>query len=252
MDVYRSTNGLFLNSKCIFVEYVDIIKSPYFILAWVLSTSKDILKEPFDTGVLNGLDADELAEWYYHRKHQNLLLDLIPNEKYGEVDLDKVDSLLDQQIQDSSALLDSCPLLNFGKALQILCFLNDGLFLPEMQIYYPFKNETIHSDILGVFENIEGVSEKSQINIKYVYGDIGDVLRNVPDDSTYVFSDISNVLVLEELGKLDYASILIPSEYHYNFDDEDEDYLINFDELAKEHPFKFSTFLASIVTEEDE
>ena len=74
-------------------------------------------------------------------------------------------------------------------------------------------------------------------------GDIVDALKKVPDDSTYAFSDITNVNALEYVGKLQYSSIIIPQEYGYNVDD--GKFIIDFDLLRKEAVFKLDQFYAT-------
>lgn len=233
--VIRSSDSVFLNSKCVFVEYIDIIKSPYFLLLYAMSTSKESLKEPFDVSpIRNAKTSTDLAEWYYGRKNQNPFIDLIPDDKIGDVDLDKVDELLNHQLEEASSVVKVTTALNFASVIKKLMH-SDSILVPKVYIYYPYDNPVIREDVENTFDNPD---------IQFVCGDLKEILKNVPNDSTFVFSDITNVLLLEELGKLDMSSIIIPLDYNYN-KDENGRFIVDTQTLAKDHVFKLNYFLAS-------
>ena len=222
--------------KCEFVEYIDIIKSPYFLFLYALSSSKEdkILKEPFDTEVIRNIkDPDDLATWYYSRKNQNPLFDLIPEDRISVTNFDKVDEFMDIQIRDNPILIDGSSQLNFVHVIRSL--MTDSILVPKVYIWYPYDNPNVKSDVDKLFENK---------NVEFVHGDISKCLKDISNDSTFVFSDITNILVLEELGKLDMSSILLPVDFKYNLD-EDENRLINIEQLQNDHTFKVNYFVAT-------
>ena len=97
-------------------------------------------------------------------------------------------------------------------------------------IWYPIKNEKVEEDVNELF------GEKVQIK----FGPIDEVLRKVPEDSTYVFSDITNIILLEDLGKLKYSSVVVPYNISYNMIG--DKLKINIEEYEKYNLFKFTFF----------
>ena len=71
-----SFEEVFLNSKSIFVEYVDLIKPTYYPLIQFMS-KKETDDTIYDLSKIHGLNNEELGDWYVGRKHQNPLLDLV-------------------------------------------------------------------------------------------------------------------------------------------------------------------------------
>lgn len=234
--IIRSSDSVFLNSKCVFVEYIDIIKSPYFLFLYAISSSDDkkILKEPFDMEPIRNIkDPDELATWYYCRRNQNPLFDLIPDSRISVTNFDKVDEFIDAQLRENEILITGSSPLNFVEVIKKL--MTDSILVPKVIIWYPYNNPNIRKDIKELFENSY---------VEFVYGDISKCLKDIPQDSTYVLSDITNLIVLEELGKLDMSSILLPVDFKYNLDEEEKS-LIDLDQLQNDHIFKINHFVAT-------
>ena len=234
--IIRSSDSVFLNSKCVFVEYIDIIKSPYFLFLYALSSADDdkILKEPFDMEPIRNIkDPDELATWYYCRRSQNPLFDLIPDERISITNFDRVDEFMDLQLKENDVLIKGSSPLNFVNVIKNL--MTDSILVPKVYIWYPYDNPNVRSDIDELFDNKD---------VEFVHGDITKCLKYIPEDSTYVFSDITNLIVLEELGKLDMSSILLPVDFRYNLDDKEKP-LIDIEQLQNDHPFKVDRFVAT-------
>ena len=231
----RSADSVFLNSKSVFVEYIDVIKSPYFLFLYaIMSSDKTVLKEPFDMEIIKNIkDTEELVKWYYCRKNQNPLFDLISDESMATVKFDNVDDFMNKQLEENEVLIKGSSPLNFASVIQKL--MTDSILVQKVYIWYPYDNRNIRNDIQTLFQNKD---------IEFVYGPIDKCLKNIPNDSTYVFSDITNILVLEELEKLDMASILLPVDFAYNLDENDQS-LIDLDGLQKDHVFKVNRFLST-------
>lgn len=231
----RAYDGMFLNSKGIFVEYVDIIKAPYFMLLFALIGDGKV-PHPFTISDLRTKSFDDLLEWYYLRNNQNIFIDLLEDEYKDKVRTKDVDRFLDSLI--TKDILEVSNLLNFGNVLNKLYLSNPGLS-GTVYIWYPFDNKDVIEDIKTAFSGID--------KLKILTGDIVDALKEVPDDSTYVFSDASNINVLEEIGKLDFSSIIIPEDYEYNKNQGVP--IIDYRLLAKDHVFKINKFFATITQE---
>ena len=229
-----SFDSVFLNSESIFIEYVDIIRATYYPL---LNLMRKHEEHPlYDLSKINNLSVEEFGDWYISRKHQNPLLDLFPDDNMNHPGSVLMDSILDEQISKVPQLLKMAPILNGGKVLKNL--FKDGNQLVEggFYIWYPTMNKSVINDINTTFESI----------MKYGHiltGPIDEALTHVPNDSTYIFSDITNINVMHDIGKLAYSSIIIPVEYGYNAND--GKYIIDFDMLRKEVVFKLDEFYAT-------
>ena len=228
---FRAPNEIFQNSQCLFIEYTDIIRSPYFIFLMLMNQNPNNFSKNFNLDIFNGYGIEELSEWYIHRKHQNPLVELINPELREKIRTKDLDEFMNQQIKDHADLVKLSPLLNFGNAI---------LSIPEnivksTIIWYPFENTTIEDDIEETFGD----------NVKFVTGNLSDALDLVPKDATYVFSDVTNIDLLYEKKKLYLSSVIIAQEYGYNYQDS-ERLKIDTDEYQKDVMFKIDLFNASL------
>lgn len=241
----RCDDFIFYNSKAVFVEYIDVIRSPYFpILFSMANRTEQTPNSIFDFSSVAGMDADELCNVYYSRRNQNVFYDFV--RKGVPVEYEKVDKMADMLIEENPEIIFRSEELNFVNVLTALMW-KDSLLAKKAIIYYPFDNPTVKKDVAKLFD--------FNTNIEFACGPIEDVLKEVPDDSTYVFSDITNIETLERLGKLEMSSILVPLEYGYNYvdnNDLDSDLLIDIEEYSKNTVFKFDMFLASINVPDNE
>lgn len=144
-----------------------------------------------------------------------------------------MDDLINSQLERIPSLVKRSPLLAMGRVIQELMRDKKNGIVKKFFIYNRYENTSIAEDLLDVFDE----------DIIFLTGELPDALKEVPDDSTYVFSDITNVSVLAECDKLNYSSILIPYEYAYNKTSEG-DYLIKIDEYMKNYLFKIDFFNA--------
>lgn len=228
---------LFTNSKSIFIEYIDIIRAPYFSFLNALMKSPHIENSIFDYSKIEGLTEEGLGHFYYNRRNQNFLYDLV---KEGvNPDYDKLDMVLDNGLKDVPELVTLSPELNFVEVLRKLMW-KDSLIANKVYIYYPFDNPSIKKDVADTFS--------FNIDIKFVSGDLEDVLKDVPTDSTYVFSDITKIELLDKMDRIQLSSILVPKDYGYNYEDPEDrnsNLLVNISDYSKEFMFHFNTFSAS-------
>lgn len=230
-----SFHEVFLNSQSIFVEYVDLIKPTYYPLLQFMSSHENTDHPIFDLSKISGLSSEKLGDWYVSRNHQNPLLDLVRDDIQSKYPSKYFDDMLNKQIEEVPFLVNSATIFNVGNVLLSL-FSQDNHLVKNFFIWYPYENETVKKDIEDTFDPIMKYGE-------ILTGDIQEALKKVPEDSTYIFSDITNVNVLEYLGKLAYSSIIIPQEYGYNA--MDGKFIIDFDLLRKETVFKLDQFYAT-------
>ena len=228
---FRSNDVMFQNAHCLFIEYTDIIRSPYFIFLTLMMKSPEKFSKYYKLDIFDNYDIEGLSEWYIHRKNQNPLVDLLTDEARETLSEEKLDEFINEQIIEHKELIELSPLLNLGNVL----FNLSEEVVKSVVIWYPYKNSTIEKDIHDTFGD----------GVKFMYGNLFNVLDQIPKDSTYIFSDITNIDLLYEKKKLHLSSIIIPNEYGYNYINDDI-LKINVDEYQKDVVFKLDFFSASI------
>ena len=238
-NVVVTYNSPFLNTDCIFIEYDDVIKSPFFIfLLAVTVKDNDTLKIIFDLSEIENMDVDELYLWYINRKYKNIFecLPLQENvmEIYFENDENKFHEWCEVTLYDiintNEYLVNHDVDLNFAHSLDILI---KKTLVGKYYIYSPIYSRTIENDIIKRYGN----------KITYVSGDLNEVLikNNITSNSTFVFSDIRNIKALEECKLLNYSSVIIADKYQYNYKD-DANLVIDIDHYSSSFLFKLDFF----------
>lgn len=229
-----SGDFVFLNSKAIFVEYVDIIRAPYFFMMYALTKNDLPENSAVDTSPIRNMTEQQLSDFYYGRRYQNPLYSLA---KFG-ADFNVLDMVLDRSI--GGITIENSPLLKFSDTIKILMHA-DSLLTKKVFIYYPYDNPAIRADVKKTFYFSN--------DIEFVCGDLDEALKKVPADSTYCFSDAMKIENLFNLGKLNLSSILLPYEYGYNYEDPNNTngkLLVDLDKYRESTIFKVDFFLASI------
>lgn len=234
--VFRTNNSnFFTNSSCIFIEYCDGLALPWLVFLSFLA-NMPTMDKLFNLEKIRCLDEFGLMEWYLNRKHRNPLYDLC----YFDVDDvnlsdDELDFLsgLDDMLEEALMNEHLYEISLTTNAVPIIQHILMAEFVPRVIVYHPVDNPYIKDDIHEMF------GEKAEL----MTGDIEDVLKNVPNDSMYIFSDAENISLLEDIDKLDYSAILAVQDYSYNWVSDDK-FLVDFDELEKDHIFKYAYFVA--------
>lgn len=225
---FRSSNRPFQNSTCVFAEYVDIIQIPWFTLLTFLKDSTG-LEGLFNFEEIRYLSPQALLNHYFNREHRNPLIEFISNPKDIIVYEDN-DRLLDDLVNGSEIFFN--PDLDTFVTPMVNNLISNSL-IDKLVIYYPTENEFVKADVFKKF------GTKAQC----VFGDLTQVLQDIPTDTTYIFSDVLNVLKLEELKKINYSAIMLPLDYRYNFtDNSKEKYIVDMDYLSEKYTFKWSIF----------
>lgn len=229
----RSNDIMFSNSRCLFIEYNDIIKSPWFMLLLTMSRIPSQFSKYFNVDRLMGLDSTGLSEWYIHRKNQNPLSDLVKPEFRNKITINYLDDMVNPIITENPDLIKLSPILNVGKTLQALPYGKDSI-IKKVVVWSQYDNEEIKKDLYDTFGQ----------DINYATGNIETVLKTIPDDSTYIFSDITNISILYDINKLKYSSVIVPEEYWYN--SVDDTLKINLDAYKDACDFIYTSIYASI------
>lgn len=234
---FISYNSMFLNTDSIFIEYNDVIKSPFLLYLFLIREDEQ-MKTIFDLNEIESLSLEELYEWYITRPYQNILkcLKLQPGiyeQCFANTDINFdsfCDDILYNSLNNNKEIINKSVELNFSDALKKLM---SGTYVNKFYIYTPIKSESIEEDLIETFGN----------KITYVYGNLENVLKenNISNNSTFVFSDISKILALNNVGLLNLASVVIADRYFYNFNDKNE-INIDLENLSSNPLFKLNFF----------
>lgn len=225
--------SVFLNSDYIVIEYIDLLKSPYFMLLSVLK-SNEKFRGLLNLSGIEHLDNAGLWEWYVNRKHQNFFADLVIQDK---VDMEYLNQLLEDQISLSKEFYKRAAPLNLVSSL---ISMTQKEIAGGVIIYYPHNNSFAKDDLARI------------TGYDYTFmSDFNEVMEKAKENSTYFLSDIKKIWQMKEHGCLKFSSITLPIEYRYNKKNM-TDFDIDFNELTKTDPFKLSYFMACTkITKED-
>lgn len=224
--IYVTSDTIFTNSQCLFVEYNDVIKMPMFVLLLILKNNKS-MKNIFNMREIVNLSLPELYEWYTTRKHINFLEDL--PLKVSNLPDNFFDETLNDLMLKSKDLYNNIGELSFADVLRMV--IAQEKLVKRIVIYNKGNNDFIRNDVYEMYGD----------HVEFIYGNFREVIENIPNDSTYVFSDINKINILAEMERLNFASILIPHGYRYNLIDS-ETYKVNFEELLSKFTFKYEFF----------
>lgn len=242
--IILSTEGVFMNSDALFIEYLDVIKSPFYIFLKMINSpkGKEVLNKIFDLSEIDGKTDDELYEWYIERDNQNIFKSFNMNEECRNDifhnDESEIESFCytmeEKELLDIPELVSQNAWLNFDLVLRnLIGDKNNAGMVKKVYIWHPYYVESIEKDIHERYGNF----------IQFVYGDMQKVLieNKITSDTTFVFSNILHILNLIQTNLLNYSSIIIADEYFYNYNNEMEP-IINFEELLKNYIFKIDFF----------
>ena len=228
----------FLNSDCIFVEYDDVIKSPFFCFLHFIANNSEALSVIFDLSEIRGLSIEELYEWYINREEKNILLNFpVYDEAIEELFRGNIEAviswtqdLLFKELDSIGYFVKQDSHLNFHDTLLTLM---DKSIVKKIYIYGEIYSKSIEKDIEIMYDG----------KAKYVYGDLVKVLKEneITSNSTFVFSDITKINSLKEAGILNLSSVIIADRYGYNYGGENE-VVIDLEKYLSEDTFKLDFF----------
>ena len=226
----HAPNALFLNAECLFVEYQDIIKMPWYVLMSVIHQNEK-LAPLINVNHIDGLDDIGLMEWYCQRSNRNPLID-IASAPLDKVDYDEILTVL---MKNSPILYEVDTELNAVGVIKLA--LRQGI-VKQVIIYSDEVNQVIVDDAYKLF---------GKNRVKVFCGNLPQVLERMPQDSSYMISDFNKIISIADAGKLDYASLILPYDYSYNFvidEKRERTPIVDMTYLGKDHLFKYSYFNA--------
>ena len=233
----QKDKSIFYNADYVVVEYMDIIKSPSFVLLKKirdqLSKEDFKLKDIIKVNQIEDLSDNALAEWYINRKYQNIFKCLMSEDI--TLTEDQYEEFLKSQLSLSNRFfIDATPL----PFLETLMNIKKLRMINDVIIYAPYCLDYIEEDLNRI------------TNSTFTYMDnFDEVIDLAKNNSTYFLSDITKILQMKEKDCLKYSSVTIPMDYRYNKKNQ-KDFLIDYDELIKTDIFKLSFFYALLVDTE--
>lgn len=234
--VIMTTDDIFLNSDCLFIEFNDVLRSPWFALLCMLQKN-EMLNTIFDMSEIKDMNIDELYEWYVNRDFKSVFKNFpITEEGFESIfksNTEIIESWIDefekQEFMSFNSAIEVETDLNFMRALKMIF---GTKMIKRIIVYSEYYNKAIEEFLLENFGT----------KVEYVSGALGEVLctKKITSNSTFVFSDIENILILEKCDLLNFSSICIADRYGYNYDK--DKVRIDTDELAKKYVFKLDFF----------
>lgn len=236
--IIKTYNNVFLNSNTVVVEYNDVLKCPFFVLFTSLIKNEEF-KNIFDMNEFMNMSNDDLYYYYITRKDSNVLKTLnIKQNAFDNIFNKNIDLLykwietfMYEEIDLFQEFTEFDLKFNFVDVLKRLI---NTKIVKNIFIFSENKSINIEKDISRLFGN----------NATYVYGSLEDIItnNNIDNDTTFVFSNIKNILVLDKIKKLNLSTVLIADKFGYNYKEDDETPIVDIDSLYENNIFKFSFF----------
>lgn len=220
--VIITQDSIFQNAKCLFIEYYDVMRAPWLVLTRHIA-EHHILDDVLDMSETSGWQDGGWLEWYANRPYRNPLR-CFPSECTGEA----LDDILDRMMDNTEIINHELTLTFYGVLYKLVTLSNVA---EQIVVYTPTYHNAIQNEI---YTNIGH-------GVEYVTGKIEEVLETIPTDTTYVFSDVNLITVLEKLGRIQFSSIILASGFAYNAH-KDGTALIDFKSLFDKYIFRFSMF----------
>lgn len=225
---FRAPANVLYNTECLFIQYHDIIRCPWFTVLRLIQHNADVLNlVSFDE--IDDTDISAQFEWYINRKTRNFLDALPTNPNMPDLTAWKQDILTSiSQVIYTTGIVDKTLLLSPTIVLRTLF---DEKVVKKVVIWDEMGLDGIDKDIYAIFEGVD--------NHLFTFwsGPIGDRIKTLPVDTTYFISDIEFINKLIEFEHLSLASIILGD---YNYNKRDGELKINIEELIKKYTFKFA------------
>lgn len=235
--VILTYDNTFLNADSIFIEFDDVINSPFFTFLFHMKEN-EAFKEIFDTSEIEDYSIEELYEWYLNRTHKNILWNIPIKElvmekifNYDDVKFFQwCEEFLYKELDAIPSLIEHGTELNFYNILRMLL---GKKIVKEIYIYSEYYSDTIKEYIEREFDS----------NINYVSGSLDEIIakEGITSNSTFIFSDITKINELQDAGILNLSSVIIADRYAYNYDGENNP-CIDLEDLYSNSVFKLDFF----------
>lgn len=227
-------DSVFSNTDCLFCEFNDIITPTWLaIISHLLRARPKAVEEFLDLNKVSYLSGNDLIRWYATRKHRNALIDL----KKDDIPDTIVDSIANDLFETRYAYYnyeDKPFIMNYAYTLT-KTIRTASIIIKKFVIYVEQCNKEVDDFITTLYGN----------NVDIRSGDLVAALSDIPNNSTFVLSDIHKVEAMIKAGKLQGSSIILADGYGYNYKSTpgvDEDLVVDVMSMMEHIPFKFNTF----------
>ena len=225
---------IFYNADYLVIEYLDFIKSPYFVLLQYIQKNEK-LRPILRLEEIESFDLASLYEWYVNRKHQNFLIDL--NRDPEKVSEEFLDGLIMDQMLISEKFYSNCNVLCTQYMLRFLKSKKHPV--KDVLVYCPFQTPWPKEDLNG---NL-GLNLLSwMISMKYVKRLVQIPHTSYPILISFIgWKKIKSFICLLSFFRLSIGIIKKNMK----------DYKIDFTELWKKYAFKLAYARACSTDEHD-
>lgn len=214
--------------EILFIEYNEVIKSPsLFMLKLIRDQLKDIYKDFIWVDFLENKSDEELEIYLLQRKNKNIFLDLAKRSFNYEKTYDDLYNKYDDMFL-------KMPLMKIGNTID---FLVAQKFNKKIYFYSEKYDPRIELDIKYSFKDLS--------KIEYVYGDLGEVLEEIEQPTTYMLHDIWTLPRLVMLQKTELTDIVCaryPYNLKYNEELDEVEPIVLIEKYMEESVFKFGLF----------
>lgn len=231
-------NPFVMQGEVFFINYEEIIKSPYpFILDKIKTDMLELYKDVIHIDKISELTMKSLLTLCYYRDTKNVLEYLAKDE----FDFVKTLNVLMSNYPELYDLSEPLAMHNTVKL-----FLGEK-FTKHIYIHSDAYDERIAYDIKKTFKNADLVT--------YVYGPMGKVLENLPMRPTsYFLNDIEHIHdIVKAKDLIEYSNIFI-ADYPHNFEFNEElqtnDFRFDVGEVIGESICKVAQFVPFEITDE--
>jgi hypothetical protein len=218
-----------------FCEFNDIITPTWL---GIINNLSYIRPKEFDDlmdfSKVSNMSLKELVMWYAVRSHRNALIDLKKDGVSDTIINDLTDKLFADKISYYNKNNEPF-LLNYAYTLTKTIRAASNI-IDKFVIYVEQCNDEVDKFLTHLYGN--------KVDVRS--GDLVAALKDIPTDSTYVFSDVFKINALIKAEKINGASILLADGFGYNYKKDmigkNEGLLVDIDKLLEVYDFQFNAF----------
>lgn len=227
-------NPFYSRPERIFVQYKDVVKSPYpLLLNQIVSRFRSTYDEYLYLDGVQDLDMNNLTRLCIQRTDKNIF------EYLAKKEFDYDTALKDIESKFANLYRESEP-LSIGRSLGTL---KHQKFTEKIFVYTEEYDARIHKDIQDMYHDLDKVT--------YITGDFVEIIKDL-NITCYILSDVNYIRPIFHEKQQDYTNILLGT-YGYNYLDSDSEELkfkVDIESLFEgNNIFKFATFAPEILTE---
>ena len=229
-----TTDSVFSNTDCLLCEFNDIITPTWLaIIDHFLRVRPKEVEELLNLEKVAYLNPEELIRWYATRKHRNALIDL----KKDGVDDMVLNALAADLFKTKYAYYNNEGkpfLMNYAYTLN-KTLRTASVIIKKFVIYVEQCNKEVDDFITSIYGN--------KVDVRS--GDFAEAVKDISNNSTFVFSDVFKVNGLIKAGNIKGASIILADGYGYNYNSnpgDDEDLKLDIIHMEDDLMFKFNEF----------